>query len=222
MIVSRNLSPELIRNIAEFRERILADPAEVLDPPDIHHQFASLVNHGRKLDMDKIETGTEFFGEWTTVYADWVNEVYRGRKPDALLGIANGANRLAIKMAPMLGAVGLETIKINSKSVGLSENSRFAIEDSKPHFVLLVEDVGTTGGTTSTVIPELRELGVDRIEVAHTWVRNPILKVLEEQRIPYGAMIHEPLPTFSEEDCRNLPEGFCHQGVKLIPHGESS
>ena len=220
MIFTHRNSPELQQKVEMLRERILTDPVGVLDPESQHHQFASLVNHGRKLDMDKIETGTELFWQWVDTYSQWMKEVYRGRRPDALVGIANGANRLATTMAATVGAIGLETYKKDSKTVGLTPAARAAIQYSGIRFVVLTEDVGTTGGTTSSVVPELREIGVERIEAAHTWIRNPMLKTLESERIPYGAAIHEPLPTFSEEDCRTLPEGFCNQGVLLIPHGQ--
>lgn len=213
-------SPQLETKVANLRDRILNDPIGVLDPPTQHHQFASLVKHGRKLDMDKISTGSEFFWQWVDTYAQWINEAYKGRTPDALVGIANGANRLATTMAASVGAFGLETYKVNSKTVALTDVSRLALQQSGATFVLLIEDVGTTGGTTSTPIPELREIGVGRIEVAHTWIRSENLPALDSLRVPYGAVNHEPLPTFDENDCRNLPEGFCNQGVLLIPHGQ--
>lgn len=218
MLFSRPYSPELQAKAGNLRNRILADPIGVLDPPTQHHQFASMVNHGRKLDMDKILSGTDFFWDWMNTYSLWINEMYPGQKPDALLGIANGANRAATTLGASVGAVGLETYKVDSKTVALTEAARRAIQESNLKFVLEVEDVGTTGGTTSTPIPELRELGVTRIEAAHTWIRNLELAKLEALEIPYSSIIHEPLPTFSEQDCRDLPEGFCNQGVLLIPH----
>ncbi len=220
LVTLHNPSTELAGKIENLRERILTDPVGVLDPPTQHHQFASMVNHGRKLDMDKIVTGSGLFWQWVDTYSQWINEMYEGQKPDAILGIANGANRLATTMAASVGAIGLETFKVSSKEVALTDASRRALERIDVGFVLEIEDVGTTGGTTSSPIAELRELGVQRIEAAHTWIRNPGLKVLDSMGIPYGAVIHEPLPTFSVEDCQNLPEGFCRQGVLLIPHGQ--
>lgn len=224
MLANRRYTPELEVRIADLRDRILTDPIEVLDPPTQHHQFASLVNHGRKLDMDRIPPGSDLYWQLAGTYSEWINETYSDRQPDILIGIANGANRLATTMSASVGAKGakgLETYKKDSKTVGLTDVARFAIQsaDTKPRFVLVVEDVGTTGGTTSTIIPELRELGIPRIEVAHAWIRNTTLKVLDKALIPYGAVIHEPLPTFSQEDCRDLPNGFCNQGILLIPHG---
>lgn len=169
--------------------------------------------------MDKILTGSDLFWQWVDTYSQWINEMYDGQKPDVILGIAGGANRLATTMAAAVGAIGLETFKVSSKEVALTASARFTVQQTMPNFVLEIEDVGTTGGTTSSPITELHELGVQRIEAAHTWIRNQELKALESLGIPYGAVIHEPLPTFSTEDCQNLPEGFCNQGVLLIPHG---
>jgi orotate phosphoribosyltransferase len=170
--------------------------------------------------MDRIEDGTDFFWQWVSTYASWIKETYDGDMPDALVGIANGANRLAMTMASTIGAKGYETQKVNAKTVKLTDVARFAIMQSVPKFVLVTEDVGTTGGTTSTVIPELLGLGVERVEVAHTYIRTPTLAALDALGVKYGAVIHDPLETFSEEDCRNLPGGFCNQGVLLIPHGK--
>lgn len=64
MIVTKRYSPGLQVKADALRERILTDPIAVLDPPTQHHQFASLVNHGRKLDIDKISTGSDFFWQW--------------------------------------------------------------------------------------------------------------------------------------------------------------
>lgn len=224
IILNREYSPELAQKAAALREGILIDPVGVYDVPSVHHQFASL-HHGRKLDMDKIKTGSDFFWQWIDTYAQWVNEMYAEKKPDVLLGMANGANRLSLAMAASVGAVGLETYKKDPKTVGLTDESRSALQKIALHnegtlFVLEIEDTGTTGQTTFSPVAELRELGVTRIEAAHTWIRNPKLSMLEAHDIPYGAVIHEPLPTYTETECRTLPEGFCNQGVLLIPHGQ--
>lgn len=220
MIAKYEISPELDKRVNDLKGRILNDPIGILDPPGQHHQFASLVNHGRKLDLDKIKTSSDFFWQLTDTYAAWVNEVYAEQKPEFLLGVANGANRMALTMAGYVRSIGLETYKKDSRTVALTDVARLAISQTRPKSLLIIEDVGTTGGTTSTVVPELRELGVQDIEVSHVWIRNRELKALEEIGIPYRAIIHEPLPTFSEEDCRNLSEGFCNQGVLLIPHSQ--
>ena len=219
MSVKRPYSNSLECEIGNLRERILNDPIQVLDPPDQHHEFAN-GDHGRKLDFDRITTGSDFFWQWVSAYTNWVNEVYRGQHPDVLVGVANGANRLATTMSASVGTVALETYKKDKKTVGLNNMARIAIDELNPRFALIIEDVGTTGGTTSTVVPQLREMGVERIEVAHTWIRKPGLIELNRLDVPYSAMIHEPLPTFAESECHTLTNGFCNQGVILIPHGQ--
>ncbi len=210
----------LQRRISALHNRIFTDEIEVIDPPSQHHQFASKVNHGRKLDADKILDGTDFYWQMMSTYSNWIKETYAEEMPGVLLGIAGGGNRFATTMASTVGAKGLETRKVDSKTVTLTDAARFMIKELKPKFVLLTEDVGTTGGTTSSVLPELIDLGIERIEAAHLFIRSSGLPKLESMGIKYAAVIHDPMPTFSEEDCKNLPEGFCNQGILLIPHGE--
>lgn len=208
--------------VNDFRDRIMTDPTGVLDPEgQYHHEFVS-GNHGRKLDFDKILTGTDFYIEWVSVYARAVREVYADRLPDALVGIANGANRLSTDVAHLLGVnvLGLTTEKLDAKTVALDEAAREAIEGGEIRFALTIEDVGTTGGTTSTAIEDLRASGVRRIESVNFWQRNAALPKIAAHRVPHWAVIPEPLPMFAPEDCPVNPEGYCAQGVPLIPHGK--
>lgn len=206
--------------IAELHERILTDPVGVLDVEGVeHHEFVS-GNHGRKLDFDKIDTYNDFFIHWVGVYARAVRALYSHRLPDALVGIANGANRLSEIVAPLLGkhVLGLTTIKLDEKTVALNEEALEAIARNNIRFALTIEDVGTTGGTTATAITHLRAAGVRRIESINGWQRNPTLPRLDELRIPYNAVILDPLPMYSPENCLTNPLGYCALGVPLIPH----
>ncbi len=214
-------SEELIGRIEAFRDRVMTDPVGVLDPPTQHHEFVS-GNHGRKLDFDKILTGSDFFKQWTNVYAQWISERYRNDLPDALIGVANGANRLSSSVAPFVVDTisGLLTDKVDKKTVKANSASRFIIQQLKPEFVLIIEDVGTTGSTTATLVEDLQSLGVSRIEAVTTWQRNPNLEQLDKLGIMYSSMIPEALPMFKPEECRSNSEGFCNQGVLLIPHGQ--
>ena len=211
----------LQRQIDDFRDRILTDSVGVLDPEDLHHEFVS-GNHGKKLDFDKIQKEQDFdlYTEWVSLYARSIHALYGGRIPDALVGIANGANRLSTDVAGLLGkkVMGLTTVKIDTKTVKLDDEAIDAIRSGNIKFALTIEDVGTTGSTTSSVISELRDEGVKRIESITTWQRNPSLPRLDEYCIPYSSLISEPLPMFSPEDCVSDPEGYCFQGITLIPH----
>lgn len=213
-------SERLETDLRDFRERILTDPVGVLDPEGvIHHEFVS-GNHGRKLDFDKIPTDSDFYIEWVSVYARAIKARYADRMPDALVGVANGANRLSTSVSGLLGnsVLGLTTVKLDAKTVELDEDSIEKLGGVK--FALIIEDVGTTGSTTGTAVTSLRDLGVRRIEAITTWQRNASLPKLDELRIPYGSLIPEPLPMFTPEDCASNPEGFCNQGVPLVPHAK--
>lgn len=211
----------LQNDIDTFRDRILTDPVGVLDPEGVvHHEFVS-GNHGRKLDFDKILTDSDFYIEWVSVYARAIRAAYSDRLPDALVGIANGANRLSESVAHLLGGkvLGLTTEKVDAKTVKLDDEARDAIQSGNVRFALTIEDVGTTGGTTSTAVVDLREAGVGRIESVNFWQRNGTLPRLDDLRIPYSAVILDPLPMFSPEDCPVVEGGYCREGVELIPHG---
>lgn len=210
----------LQRDIRDFRERVLTDPVGVLDPEGVvHHEFVS-GNHGRKLDFDKIETDTDFYIDWVSIYARAIRARYQGRLPDALVGIANGANRLSESVAHLVGrsVLGLTTVKLDAKTVRLDDAALEAIEGGGVRFALTIEDVGTTGSTTATAIDHLREVGVSRIEAITTWQRNPSLPKLDALRVPYSSMIPEPLPMFAPGECMSHPLGLCAQGVPLVEH----
>ena len=47
--------------LQKLKDRVLSEG--VLDSETIHHEFVSGM-HGRKIDMDKIETGSDFYMQW--------------------------------------------------------------------------------------------------------------------------------------------------------------
>jgi hypothetical protein len=207
--------------LAAFKERVYNDPVGILDAPDVHHEFAS-GHHGRKLDYDKIERNTDFYIEWVALYARTILDHYGNDLPDILVGIANGANRLSVDVAGLLGAevLGLQTRKTDGKTVVLDDASATVLKTKQAGFVLLIEDVGTTGGTCATAAEDVRKYGVKRIESVCFHQRSQGLPRLEAIKVPYWAVLLDPLPTFSAEACRSLPEGYCAHGVKLIAHGK--
>lgn len=212
-------SERLQHDVDEFRDRVYTDPTGVLDPEDLHHEFVSGA-HGRKLDFDKIFDGTDMFIHWMSVYARAVKEMYPNRRPDVVVGIANGANRVARHVGYLLGIQSLETVKTDKKAVELNEDALAYLDDNEVKFALITEDVGTTGGTSMTAADHLRDVGVRRIEAVNGWQRNQTLAKFDDARIPHNAVILEPLPTFSPEDCLSDSEGYCAKGVELIPHGQ--
>jgi hypoxanthine phosphoribosyltransferase len=203
--------------IDDFAERIFTDPLQVVDPEGVqHHEFVS-GNHGYKVDFDVAPDDSDFFMEWMGVYARAVREVYADRMPDAVVGIANGANRIARVVGAILGVRALETEKVSKKEVKLTPEAREAVKEEGIFFALTVEDVGSTGGTTVTAVNDLREAGVRRIESVNGLQRSLALPSLVEARVPHWAVIERNLGMFSAEEC--ALNGLCAQGVPLIPHG---
>ena len=154
-------SERLQNDINHFRDRVYTDPVEVLDPDGVvHHEFVS-GNHGQKLDFDKIETDSDFYIDWVAIYARTIRARYKNRLPDALVGIANGANRLSESVSQLLGkkVLGLTTDKMDAKTVRLDDEALEAIEQNDVRFTLTIEDVGTTGSTTATAVDHLRVVG---------------------------------------------------------------
>lgn len=210
----------LASGIEQFKQRIYEDPIRVLDPEgQYHHEFVS-GNHGLKLDFDKIKVGTDFYTNWVSIYASAIKALYPDRRPDALVGIANGANRLARDIASLLGGgvLALATQKIDGNIVRLDDKSIETTAEKQVSFALTVEDVGTTGSTTASAVGDLRRVGVEHIESINFWQRSPTLPRLDEMGVTYSAIIKEVLPMYAPEACAT--EGLCAQGVALIPHAK--
>lgn len=200
------LKSELIRN-------------GIMDPEGTHHEFVS-GKHGQKLDFDKIPSGSTLYNLWVGATANAIRELYPDHLPDVIVGVANGANRLARGVAPIIGdeVKAIETEKVSAKEVAIGELGKFVIAQAKPEFVLVVEDVGTAGGTTVTAINALKQEGVEEIEILVTWQRQSSLAKLDEIEAVYHAVIYDPLPTYEPEECRQNFDGFCSRGWQLIPH----
>lgn len=197
--------------IKKLRDRVLSEG--VLDPEDLHHEFVSGL-HGRKLDFDKIKTGSEFYVQWVDAIVRFIKEEYK-QQPDMILGVANGANRLAVSVAAGLGngTIGLMTEKETSKSSKLHKSVEDVIHGYKPELVLVIEDVGTAGTTSATAAKKALEAGAHRVTVLNTWQRNEKLEKLDEAGFEYKSMILEPMPNYEPSACE-----YCKSGVELVPH----
>ncbi len=200
-----------MNKIRELRRQIMT--SDILDNDTIHHEFASGL-HGRKLDMDKIQTTDRLYDLWIDALVDYIRTNY-DPLPDAIVGVANGANRLAVSVASRLGngAVGLVTVKESSRSATLDPQTTASIQSLQPEFALILEDVGTSGSTAATVAKNALALGIKHIEVLNTWQRSDRLATLDEIHVPYRSMIVEPLPNYNPHECE-----YCNRGVKLINH----
>jgi orotate phosphoribosyltransferase len=207
---------ELATQIAAFRENIM-DSGYVLDPEPVHSEFVS-GKHGRKLDFDKIDDDDPLYKEWTEIAADFIQQEFP-RLPEVIIGVANGTNRTALDTArrfngQVLGLVS-EKDPDNSKRLYLSSIAGRAIEAIKPELVVVLEDVGTTGSNSVQVAVDSRDAGARSVEVVTTWQRREHLERLEEAGIPHRAIINEPLPTYTPEECRS--HGFCAEGWEFKP-----
>lgn len=204
-------------DIETFRNHIIESEVRVMDPEGVHHEF-SAGGHGQKLDFDNIPTGSELYNEWVQTAADYIHEEY-DELPDVILGVANGTNRVALDVArkfdgAVFGAVSGKSPE-NSKKLYLPKSTLRLIGGMVPKFVLVLEDVGTTGSNSVQVAEQARATGAKHVEVLDTWQRRPQLERLDEAGIAYRAIINEPLTTYSPEECRE--SGFCAQGWEFIP-----
>jgi orotate phosphoribosyltransferase len=193
--------------------------AEIIDPVGVHHEFGSKdpVMHGPKIDMDLILDDDPHYSQWVDVSEQYIREKYK-TLPEVLIGVANGANRLALDTARRFGGIviGLVSIKDEqTKQIKLSKRTQRVIAGLKPELVIVMDDVGTTGSNSVQVATKVLDLGAQNVEVLNTWQRRPQLEKLDEENIRYHALIEEPLPTYTVDECNLLIEGFCKQGWRL-------
>jgi len=191
--------------------------ANIQDPFSIHRVLSEGM-HGQKLDFDKILNDSYMFQEWVYITAVKIRDVY-GESPEIIIGVANGANRLAGPVAKKLGgsAIGLLSKKIDKKQVILPPESSRRVRTRKPDLALVLDDVGTTGKSAASVALSAREAGAKNVEVLVTWQRREKLEHLIGAGITYNSVIYQPLPTYLPEECEE--RGFCADGWELIPYG---
>jgi orotate phosphoribosyltransferase len=202
--------------IEAFQDHIIE--AGVLDPIDVHHEFVSGM-HGQKLDFDTITTGSPLYEEWTDTAATFIREEFP-ELPLVIVGVANGANRIALDTArrfdgAVFGAVS-EKDGQNSKVLRLPQATERLIRGTRPELVVVLEDAGTTGSNSVQVARQSLQSGAQNVEVVTTWQRRDILERLQEEDIAYRAIIKEALPTYEAEECQT--SGFCSRGWALIPY----
>ena len=101
----------------------------------------------------------------------------------------------------------------DGKTASLHKSVEDVISGYKPKFVLIVEDVGTTGSFSSSVAKLVKAAGAQRVEVLNTWQRSARLPRLEEENVPYRSIIKEEFPNYQPDACE-----FCKSGSKLANH----
>lgn len=196
---------------------------EILDPIGTHHELSGGM-HGQKLDFDRISDESDLYEMWVDVATDYIGREFEWR-PEVILGVANGTNRLAVSVASRFkgNTIGLTTEKDyeNNRKIRLSRFAARVIRGIQPELVLVLEDVATTGGSSLQPVQQVRELldaqTLHDVQVLATWQRQPQLHRLQEANVPYRSIIREPLPTYTPDTCQSLPEGFCAQGWELKP-----
>jgi hypothetical protein len=78
----------------------------------------------------------------------------------------------------------------------------------------VLDDVGTTGFKSATVVRLARDAGLRRAEVLNIWQRSPSLPALTAIGAAYSHLIYWPVPSFTEEECQKT--GPCAEGWQLI------
>jgi hypoxanthine phosphoribosyltransferase len=203
--------------VTERLGEIILDYPNVYDPPNIHHEFKD-GGHGRKLDLEALESNGRIYQGLIYCMARAIEERYNPL-PNVLIGLANGGSRFADDLAVEIdGEVeSLGTKKEDSRSVFLTYSAHQYLKDNDPEFVLLIDDVGTTGKTIRPVVKEVKYNNKDRrVEAFFAWQRQPQLRYLDYADIVYDSLIKIFLPTYpSEDECRQ-GEGYCARGVKLV------
>lgn len=202
----------------EFKQKII--DSGIVDGEGIHHVFSSGL-HGQKIDFDLIEDDSELYSKWVELTAEFIKQNY-DNLPSAVVGVANGTNRLAVSVAEALG--GNVTALVTVKPEGsrnqpiLTDESLSQIKELKPESALILEDVGTTGTNSSSVYRSLKQAGVENAEVLHSWQRNDSLLHLDNEGGEYKAVIKDVLTNYTPEECKK--SGFCSKGWKLLGHGQ--
>jgi orotate phosphoribosyltransferase len=205
--------PRRIDKQAFLRKLVNSD---VFDPEGVHHEFNQGL-HGLKVDLDKVEVGTELFDEWTELTAEFIEDSY-DQLPDVLVGVASGTNRLVQPVSRLLAnkPLALETIKNERSAPVLSKISQIAIRQALPSFVLVLEDVANVGTNTLSVVRSIQEAGAERIEVLNTLQRSSELELLRANGVSYRSILTHVLPNYTAEECQEF--GYCVQGWQLIPY----
>lgn len=207
-------APSLDVRVQRFREELEANQIYDLNGP--HHELSS-GKHAQKIDFDKIDSESDLYRTWVNLTASAITQ-FGGSVPGVIIGVANGTNRLAKDLPGHFRqkVAGLCTEKKDGR-IKLTDSTIEKIEVIDPKAILIVDDVGTTGGSIAQVYTEVNDVVRRKAEsvTAHvTWQRAENLEALDELDISYSSLIKEIWPLFTPEECREA--GFCSRGVELI------
>jgi len=202
-------------HVTTFRRHLAK--AGTKDPARVHSEFNQGL-HGQKRDLGQIKRGTPLFGEWVEVKSDFIIEQWHDRLPDALIDVAWGTGDLTEEISKRLGILYLSTEKTPDRKPYLTEKAKLLIARFHPLHGVIIEDVASKGTNSLSVAESVLEEGIPEVEVLNTTQRFETVPLLDENGIPYKSVFTEVLPTFTPEECRTLPEGFCKREFDLIPY----
>ncbi len=169
----------------KLREAILA--ANLLDEEGSHHQFAS-GTHGRKIDFDLIVADSELYALWVEANVNFIKSEF-GLNISGAVGVANGTNRIAIDVARGLSCLALTTKKLADKSIALSDDAQTSLGVlSEADRVIVLEDVGTSGGSAVSVSTLCQKWSPAQISMLFTWQRTDTLPLADQSKIPYWSI----------------------------------
>lgn len=186
-----------------------------------HHEFRDGL-HGYKADYGRVAPdGSNMFYEGAGLVADHISDHqhYSGI-PQAIVGVANGANKLALAVAEELGpgVIGVQTAKnrYDPSILELPLSSRWSLIDIRPEFALVLDDIGTSGSTTAQVANLCIDLNIPRVEALYLVQRSTNLHYLGRIGVAYQTVIYHPMINMTEVDCQK--SGPCSVGVELVEH----
>jgi len=186
-----------------------------------HHEFRDGL-HGFKMDFEAVAPfGSKYFDDGVELMADYIADEHNyPRLPSVLIGVANGANQLAMSVAEELGpeVKGIQTSKaINDRSrLQLPVFNERQLIRAHPMFALVLDDVGTSGSSTAQVANLCSELKIPQVEALYLIQRSAKLRHLGEIGIKFQAVIYKPMDNFTAEECQQ--SGPCSEPIELVRH----
>lgn len=140
--------------------------------------------------------------------------------PQAVIGTAIGANRIAVHTATLLSdkgraVEGYATVKDHNNRIFLPPHFIAYLQTAQPRELAIIDDVGTTGSSMAQIVEQVRTYSDAQITAYINWQRQSSLPHLDALKVPYYGLITKELPTYNLLDC--VRTGFCAKGWKLVP-----